>query len=379
MPVYGMKSASNLIMLDKATGLPALYVDYANATTADFSADSVYATAQGANAIRWDNARNGTLTIDTELFDLGLLAMVMGSDIEEGSANVFQRRQATLDESLAISIGDGFGIVPESISVVRLNSLNDTEHAGDPLFNQSASEANLPNQVKNVSVSANDTTARINFDRVNGAIGYLVMRDGTQIADTPQNSYTDNGLTPETEYDYSVVAYNDFGTGPESAIVVATTATSGVTETTTTTATVDAIALASGNTGTVQGPDATAAGYTYDNGVLQFTNANVGDAYAIYYMQRKEGARKLTISANKFAGAYEIYADARVRPRDGGADELIAIHYFNARPQSNFTLTQSATEPTSLNIVFDLFPESVLDANGNVTDALAEIQFFGDF
>lgn len=375
MPVYGMKDASNLILLDKATGLPALYINYANATTAEFSADSVYATAKGSNAIRWDNARNGTLTIDTELFDLGLLAMTMGSDIEEGSAEVFQRRDAVLDDSFAVSIGNGLGVVPESISVVKLNSIQDTEHSGEPLFNQSASEANLPGQVRSVSISANDTVANISFNRVNNASGYKIMRDGTEVASTQQNSYTDNDLTPSTPYEYTIVAYNDFGDGPASAKVEATTATDGVKETTAYTATEGAITESASNVGSVVTPDGSATTYSYSGGTLTFSNANVGDAYAIYYMEEVQGARTLTIAADKFAGAYEIYADARIRPRDGGADELVYIHYFNARPQSNFTLTQSATDPTALSIIFDLFPEQTTNANGETVDALAEIQF----
>ena len=375
MPVYGMKDASNLILLDKATGLPALYINYANASTAEFTADSVYATAKGANAIRWDNARNGTLTVDTELFDLGLLAMVMGSNIDEGSADIFQRRDAVLDSSLAVSIGSGLGVVPESISVVKLNSLQDTEHAGEPLFNQSASEANLPAQVKSLSVSVNDTSASITFNRVNNAAGYTIFRDGVEIAETQQNSYSDSDLTPETPYEYYVVSYNDFGDGPASAVVEATTAEDGVTETTAYTANQEAIAAAATNVGSVIAPDSSETTYSYSGGTLTFNNANPGEAYAIYYMEEVQGARTLTIGANQFAGAYEIYADARIRPRDGGADELIYIHYFNARPQSNFTLTQSATDPTSLSIVFDLFPEQTTDANGDTIDALAEIQF----
>ena len=335
----------------------------------------MYATAKGANAIRWDNARNGTLTIDTELFDLGLLAMTMGSDIEEGSAEVFQRRDAVLDSSLAVSIGNGLGVVPESISVVKLNSIQDTEHSGEPLFNQSASEANLPGQVRSVSVSANDAIANISFNRVNNASGYKIFRDGVEVASTQQNSYTDNKLTPGTKYKYTIVAYNDFGDGPASAVVEVTTAAKGVKETTAYTATQAAIAAAAGNTGSVVTPDASATTYSYSGGTLTFSNANVGDAYAIYYMEEVQGARTLTISADQFAGAYEIYADARIRPRDGGADELIYIHYFNARPQSNFTLTQSATDPTALSIVFDLFPEQTKNANGETVEALAEIQF----
>lgn len=374
MPVYGMNAASNLVMLDKATGLPALYIDYANATTAEFSSDSVYATAQGANAISWNNPRNGTLTLDTELFDLPLLAMTMGSKIKEGSANILQRKQAVLDNSKAVDIG-AVDILPDSLSVVRLNNLDDTEHAGEPLFNAEKAKANLPRQVINVTVSHNDDSAIINFSRVNNANGYAILLDGETVSDSQQTNYTHTGLSPENPYEITVYAYNDFGKGPNSAVVEFTTSALGSKERVAKTATPEAINSSAGNEGTPEAPDANVPSFSFANGIIEFQNVAVGDAYAIYYIEKTVGARTVTITSDEFAGAYEIFADARIRPRGGGADELIYIHYFNARPQSNFTLTQSAGEPTSLNIVFDLFPEKIIDAEGKTTNALAEIHF----
>ena len=74
-------------------------------------------------------------------------------------------------------------------------------------------------------------------------------------------------------------------------------------------------------------------------------------------MKNVENVRTLTIEANKFPGNFEIFADTKIRPADGTDDIVAQFHYFNAKPQSNFTLTQSATEPTSLSIVFDIMPE----------------------
>ena len=356
--IFGMKDAANLILVDKATGLPALYINYANNTSTEWSADSVYALAKGANAIRWDNARNGTLTVDTETFDLGLLAMVMGSDIKEGKSDLFIRKDAVLDDSMQVQIGDGIGIKSDTISVVKLESASEPTHVGLPLFNNYAAQKNLPLQVKNLSVSVVDTSARITFDRVNSATEYIILRDNVEVARTETSSYTDTGLTAEKDYKYEVQAVNDFGKGPKSAVVSATTLASGVKNAVVVNATREAIETAMGNVGEVAQADSNETQYSYDAGVLTFTNANRGDAYAIYYMQETLETTTLTISAEKFAGAYEIFADARIRPRGGGADQFIHIHYYNARPQSNFTLTQSATEPTSLSIVFDLFPEN---------------------
>lgn len=358
MAIYGMKDAANLILIDKQTGEPALYIDYANATSSEWTSDSVYATKKGTNAIRWDNARNGTLTVDTELFDFGLLAMIMGADVKEGKSDIFKRVDAKLNSSLAVSIGDGFGIDEATISVLKLRGgQDDTEHVGRPLYNASTAQRNLPRLITDVSVSAGDVFARINFPRVNGADGYIIKRDGDVIAEQAGNEYTDSGLTAEMAYEYTVAAYNEYGEGPTSAVVEVTTAAAGASQTTTHTASSEARIEAADNEGTINQPDPSAVSYAYAGGIVQFTNAVPGDSYAIYYMEEVDNVRTLEIGANKFAGAYEIYADAVIRPQDGSADELVQIHYFNARPQSNFTLTQSATDPTALSVVFDLLPE----------------------
>lgn len=354
-----MKDAANLILRDKNTGEPALYIDYANATSSEWTSESVYALRKGTNAIRWDNARNGTLTLDTELFDFGLLAMIMGADVKEGKSDIFKRVDATLDSTRAIRIGDGFGVDETTISVIKLrNGQNDTEHTGRPLYNASAAQRNLPGQITDLSISAADTTARINFPRVNGATGYIIERDGASIAEQSGNEYTDTGLSPEMSYSYTVHAYNEYGAGAKSPLVEVDTAVEGTTSTTTFTATSEARIEAVNNVGTVSQPDPLSVTYSYTNGIIQFSeNAVPQDAYAVYFMTEVDNVRTLEIQANKFAGAYEIFADALIRPQDGSLDQIVQIHYFNARPQSNFTLTQSATEPTSLSIVFDLLPE----------------------
>lgn len=358
MAIYGMKDAANLIFKNKATGNIDLYIDYANATSSEWTSEAVFATRKGTNAIRWDGARNGTLTLDTELFDLSLLAMLMGSDIEEGSANVFERKQGTLDGTRALEIGDALSIKPESISVVKLKGAYDTEHDGRPLYNASNAALRLPAQLRDVSIAVNDTTAKINFPSVNDADGYLIMRDGEVVSDTEAREFVDTGLTPETPYEYTVRAYNAFGRGPLSAAVEATTAVEGVKDVTVVTATQQARIAAANNVGEVAPPTTGEVTYSYSNGVITFTEEAVpGDTYAVYFMNTVHNARKLTISSNKFADSYEIYANATIRPQDGSADQLIQIKYFNAKPQPNFTLTQSATEPTSFSIVFDIMPQ----------------------
>lgn len=356
MAIYGMKDAANLIMVSKKTKQPAMYIDYANATSSEWSSESTYATKKGANAIRWDGSRNGTLTLETEMFDFGLLAMVMGSDIKEGRSDVFTRVQGELDADRQIRIGEAVSINGDSISVLKLKD-DMTEHDGMPLYNESAAKLNLPAQVKDVTVAVNDTTAKINFPRAKEADAYQVMRGEEVVGEVVANEFVDTGLTAEKEYTYTVVAINEYGKAPASAKVVPTTSASGVTELTQFLATAQAKLDAAQNQGMVNPPQSGEVTFSYADGIVTFNEEAVpGDAYAIYFLNNTENTRVLTISSDKFADSYEIFADSQIREQDTGNDTLVQMHYFNAKPQSNFTLTQSATEPTSLSIVFDLMP-----------------------
>ncbi|KEK23946.1 hypothetical protein [Bacillus gaemokensis] len=87
------------------------------------------------------------------------------------------------------------------------------------------------------------------------------------------------------------------------------------------------------------------------------TDAVEGDAYAVYFLVKDTQAKVINISADKFPKAVRIVADALIREKESGKDEFIQIEYPMARPQSNFTITMSATEPTKLEITFDLFPD----------------------
>lgn len=95
-----------------------------------------------------------------------------------------------------------------------------------------------------------------------------------------------------------------------------------------------------------------------------------GTAYAVYYLVLDSKVKSMVISADKFPKAFKVVADALIREKESGRDEFIQIEYPNARPQSNFTITMSATEPTNLSVTFDLFP--------NKDKAIAEYKIIGE-
>lgn len=358
MAIYGMKDAANLVIIDKVTGLPVLYIDYANATSSEWSSEAVYATKKGTNAIRWDNARTGTLTLDTELFDFGLLAMVMGSDVKEGKSDIFTRVEAGLDESRTIDLGVDSEIELETISVIKLKQ-DLVEHDGLPLPNETGENGSLPKQIIQVNVAANDTTAKITFGKSDKADRYIIKRDGEVVGEPTSNSFVDNGLTPEKKVTYTVTPANSFGKAPESPVVEVTTTADGVKEFATFAPTAQAIKNAEKNKGEVTSAGAGSVAWSYADGEIKFNkNALPGEHYAVYFMEATENVRSISIHADKYPGNYEIFANATIREQETGKDELVQIHYKNAKPQSNFSLTQSASEPTNLSVVFDLFPDT---------------------
>lgn len=352
MATYGMRDAANLTFVNKKTGNIELFLDYANATSTEWSSDRVYATKKGTNAIAWDTGRVGTLTIDSELFDLSYLAMILGSDITKGTNQVIKRQVYNVEESRGMKVDGNVDL--ESVSVVKVAE-DGVEHEGLPLQSTTSQLLQLPSIVKNVVVSANDTTAKVTFDTAERALTYEVRRDDEIIGTVTAKSFTDTGLTPETAYKYTVTAINNFGSSPVSAEVSAKTAVSGVVEMSPHNATQEDIATAEKKSGVLNVESENAVTFNIAGDRVQLSEkAVIGEKYAIYFAENVENVRTLEISADKFASSYEVYADATIRNQTTGEDEFVQWKYFNARPQSNLTITQNATEPTALSVVFDL-------------------------
>ncbi|NHA66598.1 fibronectin type III domain-containing protein [Phycicoccus flavus] len=72
-----------------------------------------------------------------------------------------------------------------------------------------------------VLTAPSSTSVQVGWSAVAGATGYTVRRDGTAVATTSSTSFLDSGLSPQTQYTYSVVASNDAGSsapGPGASV-----------------------------------------------------------------------------------------------------------------------------------------------------------------
>ncbi|EPC8410978.1 hypothetical protein CN553_12455 [Bacillus cereus] len=239
MAIYGIKDCANLSLFELATGKPAVFSDYANVATNEWQAERVFANAKGVRSIAWDADRQGTLKVEMEVFELQWLAMVAGSEIVKGEANIAKREVVRVTSNKKVTLAGT--PVADSVTVIKVGG-DLIEHIDEPLNKVSASPA----------------------------VGQF----------------------------------------------------------------------------TITGSDITFA-----------TDAVVGDTYAVYYLTKNAQTKTISISADKFPKAYRIVADALMREKETGTDEFVQIEYPNARPQSNFTITMSATEPTKLEVTFDLFPD----------------------
>lgn len=354
MSTYGMKDAANIIIVKRGTKTPILKADYANTTGAEWKSDRVYAKKKGANAIAWDSARTGTLTMDTELFDLKLLALVAGDELHQGASEVFKNEKFRLQNDRLINLQ--YKPLEGSVSVFKLQDDGLTHDQAIPQL-MDGEGGSIPVMVTDVSVSAKDTSATITWSAARGANSYIVYRDGVQIGQPVTNTFTDSDLQPQKQYKYVVAAVNTNGNSPKSAEVIITTAARGTEEAgEAVTATKEAITAAEANAKVVS-----ANGLNFkvtEAGGIQLSDAcPVGAQYVVYYAANIDGVSSFSVNAEKFADNFEIYADCIIRDQQSGKDHFSQIHYTNVKPEGSFTIGQDATKATSLSLKFDLMPD----------------------
>lgn len=118
MKLYGIKDASDILFKDIETKEPVLFIDYANKAGVNVESSTVYAKAKGSNRISWKGETTGTLTLETQLLDTKLLALMLGSEIVTAQKNVAFKEKIEVSETtvtLLVTPTEG------SISVMSAN------------------------------------------------------------------------------------------------------------------------------------------------------------------------------------------------------------------------------------------------------------------
>ena len=99
MGLYAIKDAGDLIFSDPTTGEVAMILDYANSFEISLSADTEYATAKGQNRISFEKAKEGSLSISTQMGDASMFAMILGSEVVKTTSDVHIVDKFTIAEN----------------------------------------------------------------------------------------------------------------------------------------------------------------------------------------------------------------------------------------------------------------------------------------
>ena len=90
----------------------------------------------------------------------------------------------------------------------------DGTHDSTPLIGKVSTDSGIPADVSDLKAEVNGTTVTLKWkDNSDNETGFKILRDGEEIAVTEANvtSYTDENLSSDTEYEYTVKAVNEYG------------------------------------------------------------------------------------------------------------------------------------------------------------------------
>jgi len=159
------------------------------------------------------------------------VAWSAASDPESGVPEYRVHRNGTVITTVSGTSYQDTGLQPFTEYTYRISAIN-----GEGLIGQQSSpvatrtlDGSAPTKPQNLVATANSSTEvglswSAATDPQTGVDEYRVFRDDTHIASVNGTSYTDQGLEPETEYEYKVSAVNGDGlVGPKSDPAVVTT------------------------------------------------------------------------------------------------------------------------------------------------------------
>ena len=125
-------------------------------------------------------------------------------------------------QGLIFSSGDICATYPNNIHVCdteQITANNDVT----VIFEQGGQVVQPLSAPTNLSATSPTQYPALTWDAESGATSYNVYRNGTKIASTTTNAYTDTSVAPDTTYSYYVTAVNAVGESPQSNTVNVTT------------------------------------------------------------------------------------------------------------------------------------------------------------
>lgn len=116
---FAIKDAANITLCKRSTKEPIFYTRDLNTFNVKLEGESVYAKAKGDNAIAFDGALTGSLTMEAEVVQFEQLAVILSSTVVEESARIGERKVLASDSAKKVTL-EGIVPVKGSISVFSL-------------------------------------------------------------------------------------------------------------------------------------------------------------------------------------------------------------------------------------------------------------------
>lgn len=102
-------------IISQVTGKPVLYCNYAQTSSIDFTADSVYAMNKSTKAIRWDKQREGTFKTEMEVFETKWLSLLFGTSMSSSTKSIAKREVLDVQSG---GLGASLAVAPKPGSLV---------------------------------------------------------------------------------------------------------------------------------------------------------------------------------------------------------------------------------------------------------------------
>lgn len=95
---YGLREVMYSQIYDYNSSTPLLYLEFPNNTQLEVSGETVYATGGrgGPNIISFTGNRNGTFTIDTQIFTMSTIAILTGGQVLNEETDIYRVQNATV-------------------------------------------------------------------------------------------------------------------------------------------------------------------------------------------------------------------------------------------------------------------------------------------
>lgn len=191
---FGIKEVLDLVIRDFATQKPFAFIDYAQASGNEVTSEQTEIRGGRGNALlmTFDHSKTTTMTLTLPLVDLGILALLAGSDLEEATGNMIKTEKKTVQNGkvfvnktpvgtdIAVhEVVSGYGFGEQITGVTNTGREIEVGSAYDGQEVFITYQHEIPANSKKIQLSSG------RFPKTISMTGYGVVRDREDMTDKP--------------------------------------------------------------------------------------------------------------------------------------------------------------------------------------------------